>query len=74
MEHLKIIIYISEVIIGITGFILGVFVTNVKKSHGVLKIDKSDPEKDSYLFEIDNLDEIEKVRWVRLKIVKIKNE
>ena len=43
---------------------------NIKHSHGVLKIDKSDPDKDSYLFEIDNLDSIEKTNWIRLKVVK----
>lgn len=55
------------------GVLIGVTINlmiNIKHSHGVLKIDKSDPDKDSYLFEIDNLDSIEKTDWIRLKVVK----
>ena len=55
------------------GILIGVTINlmiNIKHSHGVLKIDKSDPDKDSYLFEIDNLDSIEKTDWIRLKVVK----
>ena len=55
------------------GILIGItinLVINIKHSHGVLKIDKSDPDKDSYLFEIDDLDSIEKTDWIRLKVVK----
>lgn len=55
------------------GVLIGITINlaiNIKHSHGVLKIDKSDPDKDSYLFEIDNLDSIEKTNWIRLKVVK----
>lgn len=55
------------------GILIGITINlmiNIKHSHGVLKIDKSDPDKDSYLFEIDNLDSIEKTNWIRLKVVK----
>lgn len=56
------------------GILIGItinLITNIKHSHGVLKIDKSNPEKDSYLFEIDNLDSIEKADWIRLRVKKI---
>lgn len=66
--------YLLFGIIWFIGVVCGLLMTSIKHSHGILKIDKSDPEKDSYLFEIDDLDEIEKVRWVRLKIVKIENK
>lgn len=66
--------YLLFGVIWILGVICGLLITSIKHSHGVLKINKSDPEKDSYLLEIDNLDEIEKVHWVRLKIVKIENK
>ena len=55
------------------GVLIGITINlaiNIKHNHGVLKIDKSDPDKDSYLFEIDNLDSIEKTNWIRLKVVK----
>ena len=62
------IIYILGVIIGI---VIGSIGTNIRHSHGVLKINKSDPEKDSYVFEIDNLDNLEKTKWVRLRVWKV---
>ena len=37
---------------------------------GTLKIDKSDPEKDRYRFEIDNLENLEKRKYVVLKVDK----
>ena len=55
------------------GILIGItinLIINIKHSHGVLKIDKSNPEKDLYLFEIDNLDSIEETDWIRLKVVK----
>lgn len=66
--------YLLFGVIWILCLICGLLITSIRHSYGILKIDKSDPEKDSYLFEIDDLDEIEKVRWVRLKIVKIENK
>lgn len=55
------------------GVLIGItinLISAIKHSHGVLTIDKSDPDKDSYLFEIDDLDSIEKTEWIRLKVVK----
>ena len=35
---------------------------------GVMKIDHSDPEKDVYLLEIDQIDNIHKKKFINLKI------
>lgn len=37
-------------------------------TRGTLRIDHSNPEKDLYRFEIDNLDKLGKKRYVNLKI------
>lgn len=37
-------------------------------THGTLKIDHSNPEKDVYRFELDNLDDISKKSRIVLKI------
>lgn len=61
-------LYIGYWIGVVAGILIGVFCTNMRKSHGVLKIDKTNPEKDRYLFEIDDLDKIGKNKWIRLSI------
>lgn len=51
------------------GAAIGIFLyrfTYVPK--GTLKIDHSNPEKDVYRFEIDNLDELSKMSRITLKI------
>ena len=55
------------------GFILGVVFANcyhvfIKTSCGVLKIDHSNPEKDLYLIEIENLEKLDNKREVVLRI------
>lgn len=54
------------------GFCVGMLVNELllylKKCSGVLRIDCSNPEKDSYRFEIDNLDELHKKHFVILKV------
>jgi len=62
--------YLVFIFVWLIGLLCGIFTTLIKRSHGMLKIDKSDSEKDSYLFEIDDLDKIERVSWIRLKVVK----
>lgn len=42
--------------------------TITPKPTGVLKIDHSDPEKDRYLFEIDDLEKISEKSYIVLKI------
>ena len=37
-------------------------------AHGTLRIDHSDPEKDVYRFEIDDLEKLNKKAYVELKI------
>lgn len=55
------------------GVIIGCVVSNIifairNRRAGTLKIDHSNPEKDVYRFEIDNLDKLSKRRRVILKI------
>lgn len=54
------------------GLIIGVLVDEIinfcKKKYGVLKIDRSNPEKDVYRFEIDNIEKLRKKKFIVLKI------
>lgn len=52
------------------GFLAGLFLGLIfpHKSSGTLKIDHSNPEKDVYRFEVDNLDKLNKKRKIVLKI------
>lgn len=54
------------------GMLLGFILTNIfwllRTKRGVLRIDHSNPKKDLYLFEIDNLDDISKKKQVILKV------
>lgn len=56
----------------IIGAIIGVIIYAVMQkifvAHGILRIDHSDPEKDLYRFEIENLDKLNKRSYVELKI------
>lgn len=56
----------------ILGFLFGLFAAVIyqqsKVISGTLKIDHSDPEKDMYLFEIDDLDKLDKKNRVCLKV------
>lgn len=56
----------------ILGFCFGLLAAAVfqqsKTVSGTLKIDHSDPEKDIYLFEIDDLDRLDKKTRVYLKV------
>nr|DAV24925.1 MAG TPA: Protein of unknown function (DUF2897) [Bacteriophage sp.] len=54
------------------GVLIGSVVSNIifycRSSSGVFRIDHSDPEKDVYRFEIDDLDKLDKKSRLILKI------
>lgn len=56
----------------IVGFVVGLLMNVVnrllERPAGVLKIDRSNPEKDVYRFEIDDLDSLRKKKRIVLKI------
>ena len=57
----------------IVGIIVGIIVTTLvvkfsKRSAGTLKIDHSNPDKDVYRFEIDDLDALSTKKKVTLKV------
>lgn len=56
-------------IIGVCiGAIVYALLQRIFVAHGTLRIDHSNPEKDIYRFEIDNLDKLNKRAYVELKI------
>lgn len=61
-----------DLICGGVGFIAGVLTTNIvsrlKPKAGTLRIDHSNPEKDVYRFEIDDLDNLSKKKHIVLKV------
>lgn len=59
-----------ELAIGFTaGLSLSVILMFVRsRTHGVLRIDRSNPDKDVYRIEIDDLDTLAKKRRVVLKV------
>lgn len=60
----------------VIGIIVGVIVTGVfsailvkvRTSYGTLKIDHSNPEKDIYRFDVDDLDGLSKKKHITLKV------
>ena len=56
----------------VIGIICGSIVTNVifaiKSASGVLRVDRTNPEKDLYRFEINDLDAISKKKLITLRI------
>ena len=54
------------------GLLLGAITTRLanakRRPDGVLKIDHSDPTKDLYRFEIDNLDDLSFKRRITIKV------
>lgn len=53
------------------GLVVGIAVSYVifnLGTDGTLRVDHSNPEKVSYLFEIDNLDRIDKKKRIKLKV------
>ena len=60
------------------GVIVGAVMANllrlVRTTFGTLRIDCSNPEKDTYSLEIDDLDKLAKSRRVILEVVKHQND
>lgn len=56
----------------VLGFVLAILIDVVErlilKPHGTLRIDHSNPEKDVYRFEINDLDSLDKKKRIVLKI------
>lgn len=56
----------------VIAFCLGILVDELfyktKKAHGVLRIDYSDPNKDTYRIELNSLDGLELKRFIILKV------
>ena len=54
------------------GVLVGVAVTNVLwivcSGHGILKIDKTNPEKDIYRLDINDLDALSRKKRILLKV------
>lgn len=56
-------------IVGVLAYIiLSAIVKHIRTTTGVLKIDKTNPEKDLYRIELDDLDVIEKKKCVELAV------
>ena len=61
--------FVIGIIVGVT--VTGVFsaiLVKVRTSYGTLKIDHSNPEKDVYRFEIDDIENLHKKKFIVLKI------
>lgn len=56
------------------GVVLGLIISSLSRfactNFGTLKIDCSDPDKDTYSIEIDDLDKLAKKSRVSLKVIK----
>lgn len=52
----------------VLGVIIGVLIAHFEKPHGTLRIDHSNPEKDIYRMEFDELDTLSKKTRVVLKV------
>ena len=54
------------------AFLLGILtdhlIGKLQKAHGVLKIDRYHSDKELYRFEIDNLDELAKKKFIVLRV------
>ena len=64
---------LGNAIFNVAGILEGIIITTLwykaaKTESGVLRIDHSNPEKDVYRFEIDDIDNLSKKKHVVLKI------
>ena len=50
------------------GLVLMYLINRLNTTNGTLKIDKSNPEKDLYRFEIDQIENVHKKKRITLKI------
>lgn len=68
---------IEQLFIFVIGIVVGAVISNIVRiiwlSDGVLKIDQTDPDKDTYRLEIDDLDILPKKKTVILKVT-VKSE
>lgn len=61
-------IYIWIVVGAAVALIITEIIMYVSAANGTLRIDHSDPEKDIYRIEIDNLDKLSKKKRIILKV------
>lgn len=59
--------FISGLMIGVLLAAI-VYITVIHGCEGTLRIDHSNPEKDIYRFEVDNLDDLSKKKHIVLKV------
>lgn len=63
---------ITIILIYAAGVSVGSIITSLvyflRRASGILRIDHSDPDKDFYRFEIDDLDNLSKYKSIILKI------
>ena len=50
------------------GILAGHLIGELQKAYGVLKIDRYHSDKELYRFEIDNLDELAKKKFIVLRV------
>lgn len=53
------------------GLVTGLLISNIKPSYGTLRIDRSNPEKDLYRFEVDG--DIDKLHTKKRVVFKVDN-
>ena len=56
------------IVVFVVGLLMNVINRLLERPAGVLKIDRSNPEKDVYRFEIDDLDSLHKKKRIVLKV------
>lgn len=52
----------------LVGMILGVIATYLSVYDGVIRIDRSNPEKDIYRIDIEDIDKLSNQKWIFLKV------
>ena len=50
------------------GSVITSFIYSIKTSYGTLRIDHSNPEKDVYRFDVDDIDELSNKKRIVLKV------
>ena len=50
------------------GIIVAVIIHSLRTTVGTLRIDRTNPEKDVYRFDVDNLDKLSKQKRIILKV------
>ena len=60
---------VAIVLIGcFMGSVITIFIYSIKTSYGTLRIDHSNPEKDVYRFDVDDIDELSNKKRIVLKV------